>query len=62
MKAIFIDDRSISEIEINEFKRDNEYMKIITEYTTMESHVVYFSAGDAKIKEILISKDPVISA
>ncbi len=62
MKAIFIDDKRFSEIEINEFQKDNEFMKIITEYTTMESHVIYFSAGDAKIKEILINKTPLISA
>ena len=30
-------------------------------YSLMESHVIYFSAGDAKIKEIMIKKEPTYS-
>jgi len=28
----------------------------------MESHIIYFSAGESKIKEILIKKEPTFSA
>jgi len=61
MKAIFIGNRKLREIDILDPRLDDELFVIMNEYALMESHVIYFSAGDAKIKEILIKKDPTWS-
>jgi hypothetical protein len=58
MKAIFIGNRKIRETDILDPGLDDDLFVIMNEYSLMESHVIYFSAGDAKIKEILIKKDP----
>ena len=62
MKTIFIGTSKFGELELFDYKRDEHFTKIINEYSLMESHVIYFSAGDSKIKEIMIRKDPTFSA
>ncbi len=61
MKAIYIGNKRLREIDILDPKLDDELFVIMNEYSLMESHIVYFSAGDSKIKEILIKKDPSYS-
>ena len=61
MKAIFISDKKFREIELLDLNRDDDFIRLIDEYSLMESPIVYFSAGDSKIKEILIKKDPTFS-
>ncbi|HOT43872.1 MAG TPA: hypothetical protein PLM53_05420 [Spirochaetota bacterium] len=62
MKAIFIGNRKFREIDLIDLKRDEDFVRLIDEYSLMESPIIYFSAGDAKIKEILIKKEPTFSA
>ncbi len=62
MKAIFIGNRKFREIDLLDLRRDEDFIRLIDEYSLMESPIIYFSAGDAKIKEILIKKDPTFSA
>jgi len=64
MKAIFIGvgNSRIGSLDLFDMKIDEEFNRVISEYKILESHVVYFSAGDSKIKEILIKKDPTFSA
>lgn len=38
------------------------FNRLLAGYKTMESEVVYFSAGEGRIKEILIKRDPLYSA
>ena len=63
MKTIYIgvDNNRFREIDLFETGRDEEFRSLMNEYKLMESHVIYFSAGDSKIKEILIKKDPSYS-
>ena len=61
MKAIFIGNRKFREIDLLDLRRDEDFIRLIDEYSLMESPIIYFSAGDAKIKEILIKKDPTFS-
>jgi hypothetical protein len=62
MKAIFIGNKKFREIELLDLRRDEDFIQLMDEYTLMESPIVYFSAGDSKIKEIMIKKDPTFSA
>jgi hypothetical protein len=62
MKAIFIGNKKFREIDLIDLKRDEDFFMLMDEYSLMESHVIYFSAGDSKIKEILIKKEPTFSA
>jgi hypothetical protein len=62
MKAIFIGNRKFREIDLLDLKRDEDYVRLIDEYSLMESPIIYFSAGDSKIKELLIKRDPTFSA
>ena len=62
MKTIYISNRQLSEMDFTDMSRYEDYLQLLNEYKTMESHVIYFSAGDAKIKEILIRKEPAFSA
>lgn len=62
MSRYFNDTTKLKELELLEFIKEDAYFKVMDEYNIMESHIVYFSAGDAKIKEILIKKDPSYSA
>jgi hypothetical protein len=61
MKAIYIGNKKFREIDLLELRRDEDYIRLIDEYSLMESPIVYFSAGESKIKEILIKKDPSFS-
>jgi hypothetical protein len=61
MKAIFIGQNRLKEVDFEDLYLDDEFVALLSEFNILESHIVYFSAGDAKIKEILIKKDPSIS-
>ena len=61
MKAIFIGNKKIKGVDLFDYKLDEDFNILMGEYSIMESHVIYFSAGDAKIKEIMISKEPTYS-
>ena len=61
MKAIFIGNQKFKEIDLMDNVRDEDFVLLLSEYAVMESNVIYFSAGDAKIKDILICKDPSFS-
>jgi len=56
MKAIYINNQKFREIDLLDMNRDEDFLVLMDEYSLMESHVVYFSAGDAKIKEVLLEK------
>lgn len=62
MKAIFIGQNRLKEVDLGDLYLDDEFVALLSEFNILESHIVYFSAGDAKIKEILIKKEPSISA
>jgi len=61
MKAIFIGNKKLREIDLLDPQLDEELFIIMNEYSLMESHIIYFSAGESKIKEIMIRKEPVYS-
>lgn len=61
MKALYIDNTKCREIDLLDIQRSEEFNKLLNEFSILESHVIYFSAGDSKIKEILIKKDPTFS-
>jgi Leu/Phe-tRNA-protein transferase len=61
MKAIFIEKSRVNEIDLIDCHFDNEFLKLMGEFKILESHIIYFSAGDSKIKEILVKKDPSYS-
>ena len=61
MKAIYIGNKKLREIDLLESRLDEEFFDVLNEYSLMESHIIYFSAGESKIKEILIKKDPTFS-
>ena len=60
MKAIFIGVGSsqFKSLDLMDLRLDEDFDRVMTEYEILESHIIYFSAGDSKIKEILIKKDP----
>jgi hypothetical protein len=62
MKAIFIGNQKFREIDLLELRKEEDVILLMDEFALMESHVIYFSAGDSKIKEILIKKEPTYSA
>lgn len=62
MKGLyFIERKMLNEIELFEQNIDHEFLKLMNNYQILESHIIYFSAGDSKIKEILVKKDPSFS-
>ncbi len=61
MKAIFISKNRLREIDLLDISFDDEFFKLMSEYKILESHIIYFSAGESKIKEILVKKDPTYS-
>jgi len=61
MKAIFIGNQKFREIDLLELRKEEDVILLMDEFALMESHVIYFSAGDSKIKEILIKKEPTYS-
>ncbi|HNR89715.1 MAG TPA: hypothetical protein PKM65_15360 [Spirochaetota bacterium] len=62
MKAIFIAKNKVREIDLIDLNLDEEFFKLMHEYKLLESHVIYFSAGESKIKEILVKQEPTYSA
>lgn len=62
MKTIIIEKSQLNDIDMLESNLEAEFIKLMNEYQILESHIVYFSAGDSKIKEILVKKDPSFSA
>jgi hypothetical protein len=58
MKRIIIEQSSIKESDLIDYIGSDTYMRLMGEYKIMESHIIYFSAGDAKIKEIMIKREP----
>ena len=61
MKTIIIEKNQLNDIDMLESNLEAEFIKLINEYQILESHIVYFSAGDSKIKEILVKKEPSFS-
>lgn len=61
MKAIFIEKNKINEIDLIERNFEDDFIYLMNEFQILESHIIYFSAGDSKIKEILVKKDPSYS-
>jgi len=46
---------------INDYYIDDDNIVIPSEYIFLESEIVYFSAGDCKVKEMLIKKEASFS-
>ena len=62
MKGLyFIERKMLNELDLIEQNIDHEFLKLMNNYQILESHIIYFSAGDSKIKEILVKKDPSFS-
>jgi hypothetical protein len=61
MKAIYIEKSPSNEMDIRERNFEKELFSLMSEFKILESHIVYFSAGDSKIKEILVKKEPSYS-
>jgi hypothetical protein len=40
---------------------DDETLATMNDVKILESHIVYFSAGESKIKEVLVKRDPSYS-
>lgn len=62
MKTIIISTEHLEEAEMLHVNTVKDFMQVITEYGLMESERVYFSAGESKIKDTLIKKEPSFSA
>lgn len=64
MKTIFISTECFEDINSSGGLQSNgeAFNKLLSEYNIMESQVIYFSAGEGRIKEILIKKEPTFSA
>lgn len=62
MKTIIISTEHLEEAEMLHVNTLKDFMQVITEYNLMESERVYFSAGESKIKDTLIKKEPSFSA
>ena len=45
----------------SDFLFDEETLTAINDIKLLESHIVYFSAGENRIKEILVKRDPSYS-
>ncbi len=61
MKTIFIGKSRVSEIDLLDHQLDEDFVQLMSEYKILESHIIYFSAGESKIKEILVKKEPSYS-
>ncbi len=61
MKAIIIEKNQLNEIDLLDSNFDDDFIQLMSEFKILESHIVYFSAGDSKIKEILVKKEPSYS-
>ncbi len=62
MKGLyFLERKMFNDIDLIEQNIDHEFLKLMNNYQILESHIIYFSAGDSKIKEILVKKEPSFS-
>ncbi len=61
MKAIFIEKNQLNQNDVLETNFKEEFLTQMSQFRILESHIVYFSAGDSKIKEILVKKEPSYS-
>ncbi|HPB81380.1 MAG TPA: hypothetical protein PK200_05005 [Spirochaetota bacterium] len=61
MKAFFINQNNMREIDFVDLALDDDFFNLMNEYTILESNIIYFSAGESKIKEILVKKAPTYS-
>ncbi len=62
MKAIFITQNKLKEIDLLELSFEDDFLNLMSEYKILESNIIYFSAGESKIKEILVKKEPTFAA
>ena len=62
MKSLFIENNLYADIELIDSKYKDEFLKLISEYKILESNIIYFAAGDSKIKEIMLKLEPTYSA
>jgi len=53
--------QALSPRESADFIFDDDAIDAINDIKMLESHIVYFSAGESKIKEILVKRDPSFS-
>ncbi|MCL2025802.1 MAG: hypothetical protein FWG92_03250 [Leptospirales bacterium] len=61
MKTIFISTEYLEDGCLPGLHSGEAFNKLLNEYSIMESQIVYFSAGEGCIKEILIKKEPTYS-
>jgi hypothetical protein len=61
MKSIYNNAHNLQAMSAYDFNQDEAFNAVMDEYDLMESHVIYFSAGDSRIKEILLKKEPTYS-
>jgi hypothetical protein len=61
MKTILIEKNQLGEVDLIDNNFEDDFLTLMSEYKILESHIVYFSAGESKIKEILVKKEPSYS-
>jgi len=61
MKTIFINTEYLKDSCFPGLQPGEVFNKLLNECSIMESQIVYFSAGEGYIKEILIQKEPIYS-
>lgn len=62
MNALYLmEKKMLNDLDLIEQSIDYEFLKLMNNYQILESHIIYFSAGDSKIKEILVKKEPSFS-
>ncbi len=62
MKTILIAVDSLADTCFETFLPADAFNKMLSGFRVMESQILYFSAGEGRIKELLIKKDPGYSA
>ena len=62
MKTIFISSECFDDSYMGDLQPSEAFNKLLCEFDVLESQIIYFSAGEGRIKEILIKKDPSFSA
>jgi hypothetical protein len=50
------------QFELEEVTFDDDLFKVIEDKSILESRQIYFSGGSTKIKEVLIRREPYVSA
>lgn len=61
MKTIVISKDSSKLYDSEELTYDDDILSLMNDLNVLESNIVYFSAGNCKIKEVLIKKEPSYS-